>query len=57
MRLRDGGDGWSFGTENQEIKEAFKGVGNLHLGAEYRLTNFFSLRGGYEYLPSSYNFV
>jgi len=54
MRLRDGGDGWSFGTENQEIKEAFKGVGNLHLGAEYRLTNFFSLRGGYEYLPSPY---
>ena len=54
MKLRDGGDGWDYYDQNQEIKEAFKAVGNLRIGAEYRLNNFFSLRGGYEYLPSPY---
>jgi len=54
MKLRDAGDSYDFYDENQDIKEAFKTVGNLRIGAEYRLNNFFSLRGGYEYLPSPY---
>jgi long-subunit fatty acid transport protein len=54
IKLRDGGDGYDFYDENQEIKEVYKAVGNLRVGAEYRLNNFFSLRGGYEYLPSPY---
>lgn len=55
MKLRDGGDGYNFLNENQDIKEAYKAVGNLHIGAEYRLTNNFSLRGGFENYPSTYN--
>lgn len=54
MKLRDGGDGYNFYDENQDIKEAFSSVGNLHIGAEYRVSNMFSLRAGYEYLPSPY---
>lgn len=54
IKLRDGGDGYNFLGENQEIKEAYKAVGNLRIGGEYRVNNFFSLRGGYEYLPSPF---
>ena len=54
IKLRDGGDGYDFYDENQDIKEAYKSVGNLHVGGEFRVTNFFSLRGGYEYFPSPY---
>ena len=43
MKLRDGGDGYNFLDENQAIEEAYKAVGNLHIGAEYRVTNNFSL--------------
>ncbi|RKD90525.1 OmpP1/FadL family transporter [Mangrovibacterium diazotrophicum] len=57
MKLRDGGDGYDFYDENQDIKEAFKSVGNLRVGGEYRVNNFFSLRGGYEYFPSPYKSV
>ena len=57
MKLRDGGDGYDFYDENQDIKEAFKSVGNLHIGGEYRVNNVFSLRGGYEYFPSPYKSV
>lgn len=52
IKLDDGGDGYNFYDENQEIKAAYKSVGNLHVGAEYRLSKEFSLRGGYEYYPS-----
>ncbi|PTN09409.1 OmpP1/FadL family transporter [Mangrovibacterium marinum] len=54
MKLRDASDGWDYSYENNDIEEAFKAVGNLRIGAEYRVNNFFSLRGGYEYLPSPY---
>lgn len=57
IKFREGGDGWDYYDENQEIKQAYKAVGNLRVGAEYRLNNFFSLRGGYEYLPSPYEKV
>ena len=55
IKLGDGGDGYDFFDENKEIKAAYKAVGNIRLGAEYRLTNEFSLRGGYEHFPSPYN--
>ncbi|MCG6189297.1 OmpP1/FadL family transporter [Maribellus maritimus] len=53
--LRRGGDGYDYVAENQEITEAYRAVGNLRLGGEYRLTNAFSLRAGYELYPSAYN--
>lgn len=53
--LRRGGDGYQFVQENEEISSAYKSVGNLRLGGEYRLTDAFSLRAGYEYYPSAYN--
>ena len=54
-RLRRGGDGYQFVYENQEITSAYRAVGNVRLGGEYRVTDVFSLRAGYEYYPSAYN--
>lgn len=39
---------------NEDIEEAFHSVGNLHIGGEYRVSEYFSLRGGFEYFPSPY---
>lgn len=52
IKLSDGGNGYDFFDENQAIENAYKSVGNLHVGAEYRLSNQFSLRAGYERYPS-----
>ena len=48
-----GGD--NFSVENGDIKSVYKSVGNLRVGAEYRLTEAFSLRGGMEFLGNPYN--
>ena len=54
-KLRDGGDqNYQFIDENNDIAEAYKSVGNLHIGGEYRLTDNFSLRAGYEKYPSAF---
>lgn len=53
--LRRGGDGYSFTTENQDIAAAYRSVGNLRVGGEWRVTNAVSLRAGYENYPSAYN--
>jgi len=53
-RLRKGGDGYQFVNENKDISSIYTSVGNLRLGSEYRLTDAFSLRAGYEYYPSAY---
>lgn len=53
--LRRGGDGYNFVDENKEIVEAYKAVGNIRLGGEYRLNEAVSLRAGYEHNPSVYN--
>ncbi len=53
-RFRRGGDGENFTTENQDIADVYRSVGNLRVGGEYRLTNTVSLRAGYEYYPSAY---
>jgi long-subunit fatty acid transport protein len=39
---------------NEDIEEVFHSVGNLHIGGEYRVSEYFSLRGGFEYFPSPY---
>lgn len=54
-RLSEGGNGYQFVTENGDISEAYKAVGNIRIGGEYRLTDSFSVRGGYEHYPSAYN--
>ncbi|MDX9883380.1 MAG: outer membrane protein transport protein [Prolixibacteraceae bacterium] len=55
-KLRDGGNhNYQFTDENNEIAEAYKSVGNLHIGGEYRLTDNFNLRAGYENYPSPFN--
>lgn len=54
MKLSDGGDGNEFFNENDDIKQAMQSVGNLHVGGEWRVSDYFSLRGGFEYFPSPY---
>lgn len=54
-KLRDGGDGYDFYDENQEINEAYKTSGNLRIGGELMATSKVSLRGGFEYHGSAYN--
>jgi len=53
MRFRDGGDGYDYTTENDDINNAFKNVNNIKLGVEYRVKDVF-LRGGYAFYPSPY---
>lgn len=54
-KLRNGGDGYDFYDENQEINEAYKTSGNLRIGGELMATKNVSLRGGFEYHGSAYN--
>jgi long-subunit fatty acid transport protein len=53
-KLRNGGDGETFFNENQDIAEAYKAVGNIRLGGEYRMNDNVSLRAGYQLYPSVY---
>jgi len=53
-RIKNGSDGYDYVDENNIIQDAYKSVGNLHLGAELKLDQNFSVRGGYEYFPSVY---
>lgn len=53
-KLKNGGGNYNYYSENTAIKNAYKTVGNLHIGGEYRLSNNFSLRAGYENFPSVY---
>ncbi len=55
IKLRDGGSqNYQFTDENNDIAEVYKSVGNLHIGGEYRVTDNFSLRAGYENYPSAF---
>ncbi len=47
-------NGDNFTNENRDIKNAYRSVGNLHLGGELRVNRNFSLRAGYENYPSVY---
>lgn len=53
-KLRSGGDGYNFADENSDITDLFQPVTNVRLGGEFRLTESFSLRGGYELYPSAF---
>lgn len=53
-KLKNGSDGYDYYDQNQVIKNAYKTVGNLHLGAEYRVSPTFSLRAGYENYGSAF---
>ena len=53
-KLKNGSDGYAYHDENVTIQNAYKTVGNLHLGGEYRVHKNFSLRAGYENFPSVY---
>lgn len=53
-KLKNGSDGYDYYDQNQVIKDAYKTVGNLHLGAEYRVSPTFSLRAGYENYGSAF---
>ncbi len=54
-KLRNGGDGYDFIDQNSDINEIYKPVTNFRLGGEYRITDAFSLRAGYENYPSAFN--
>lgn len=53
IRLRDGGNGYDFGAENDNIKNMYKATANLHAGAEVKF-GALALRGGYSYYGSPY---
>jgi long-subunit fatty acid transport protein len=53
-KLKNGSNGYNYVIENMAIQNAYRTVGNLHLGGEYRVNNTFSLRAGYENFPSVY---
>jgi hypothetical protein len=52
---KSGSDGYQFGAENGDIKTVYKAVSNIRIGAEYRLSEALSLRGGMEFLGNPYN--
>jgi len=53
-KLKNGSGGYNYVDENKTVQSAYRTVGNLHIGGEYRLNNSFSLRAGYENYPSAY---
>jgi len=53
-KLKNGSDGYNYIDENNTIQNAYRTVGNLHVGGEYRVDKSFSLRAGYENYPSVY---
>jgi long-subunit fatty acid transport protein len=54
-KFRNGGDGENFVNQNKDIQDIYKPVSNFRLGGEYRLTDNFALRAGYEIYPSAFN--
>jgi hypothetical protein len=57
MRMNDSHesiDGNSFNTENDIIKDEFKGVSNIRLGVEIKPVNNFAIRAGYAFYGSPY---
>ncbi|MFZ5430759.1 MAG: OmpP1/FadL family transporter [Bacteroidota bacterium] len=53
-RLKDDSYGDEFINQNNDIAELFRATGNIRLGGEYRLTDMFSVRAGFEHYPSAY---
>lgn len=57
MKYSKGLGGDNFSVENDEIKTIYNAVSNVRIGAEVRLTDAFSVRGGLEYLGNPYKSV
>ncbi len=53
-KLKNGGGSYDYYNENKVIQSAYKTVGNLHVGGEYRVNKNLSLRAGYENFPNAY---
>lgn len=49
------GDNWDYSGQNEILNNTFKTTGNLHIGGEFRLSENFSLRGGFELFGNPYN--
>jgi long-subunit fatty acid transport protein len=56
-KLRNGRDGYNFGSENQEISTIYNPVSNIRIGGELRATDALSLRAGYELFGNPYKSV
>ncbi len=54
MKYKGATSGDNFSVENGDIKSVYSSVSNIRIGAEYRLTEAFSLRGGMELLGNPY---
>ena len=54
MNFSHGLGGDNFSAENGNINTIYKAVSNVRIGAEYKLTNAFGLRGGLEFLGNPY---
>jgi hypothetical protein len=54
-RLKDDTYNDQFINQNDDITELYRAVGNIRLGGEYRLTDLFSVRAGFEHYPSAFN--
>ena len=54
MKLRNGRDGYSFSSENTDIKAIYQSASNLRIGGEYKPTDVLSLRAGYELFGNPY---
>jgi hypothetical protein len=54
-KLRHGGDGYGFISENEDIAKIYKTAGNIRVGGELMVSKSVSLRAGYEYQQSAFN--
>ena len=53
-KIKSGSVVYDYTNDNINIGNAYKSVGNLHVGGELRVSKSFSLRAGYENFPSVY---
>lgn len=54
MKYKGVSSGDNFGVENGDIKSVYNAVSNVRIGAEYRVNEAVSLRGGMEFLGNPY---
>lgn len=55
IRMRGISDGYNFGKEEQSLQDALHPTINMRFGAEYRVSQTFSLRGGFAHFANPYN--
>ncbi len=52
-QLKEGGDGYDFASQNDDINNVFKSASNIRVGAEFRL-KMFQLRAGFAHYGKPY---